>query len=102
MAPLVFAIIILLVVFFWPQISSWIRRFMARRAESVIRRMFGMPSRKEEERARRNYQEKTKQTQERQRRENAADDIVKAMHQYAEDVDFVEIKEEDAKNDTRM
>lgn len=102
MGPIIFAIIILLLVFFWPQITSWIRQFMARRAENVIRRMFGMPSRKEEERARRKYHEETRQTQRRQKRENAADDIVKAMQQYAEDVDFVEIKEEDVKNDTRL
>lgn len=68
---------------------------MARRAEDAIRKMFGMPSRKEEERARERYQESVRQAQQQQQRSSAGEDIVKAMQQYAEDVDFVEIKEDD-------
>ncbi len=94
MSSIILIIIILLLFFFWPQIVAWLRQFMARRAENAIRRMFGMPSRKEEERARQKYQERTKHSEAQQKRETAADDIVKAMQQYAEDVDFVEIKED--------
>lgn len=95
MGSIIFIIIIILLVFFWPQISVWIRNFMARRAEDAIRRMFGMPSRKEEERTRQKYQESVKQAQEQQRKEAEGEEIVEAMRQYAEDVDFIEIKEED-------
>jgi len=47
----VFLIILLLLLILWPWISPyvtrWIRMFMARRAEDMMRRMMGMPSRKE-------------------------------------------------------
>lgn len=95
MGSILVIIIIILLVIFWPQISTWIRNFMARRAEDAIRRMFGMPSRKEEEKNRQKYQESVKQAQEQKRREAEGENIVKAMQQYAEDVDFIEIKEED-------
>ena len=87
---------------FWPQITRWIHRFMARRAEDMVRKMAGMPSRKEEERRR-------KQQEKRQRasgsRSNYSRDprsggyaanpeeVVHNMQQYAEDVEFVETKE---------
>lgn len=50
-----FLIILLVVFIFWPWISRWVgrwfRSYMTRRAEDMVRRAMGMPSRKEEERA---------------------------------------------------
>lgn len=95
-----FFIIILLIILFWPWISRWIQRYMARRAEDMVRRMAGMPSRKEEERRRKQQQKEyqRRQTQEesfhRQYRYTPQDtDGVKSMQEYAEDVEFTEIKE---------
>lgn len=49
-----FLILIIVAIVFWPRISLFLRkqasRFMARRAEDMMRRMMGMPSRREEER----------------------------------------------------
>lgn len=47
----------------WPRISRWLRRraaeYASRRAEDWMRRMMGMPSRKEEERAARRQRANT-------------------------------------------
>ncbi len=72
---------------------------MARRAEDMVRRMAGMPSRKEEQRRR-------KQQEKQQRQNNAngyrnrgysssgnPEDTLKSMQEYAEDVEFTETKE---------
>lgn len=96
MSAIILIIVIILLVVFWPRISVWIRQFMARRAEDAIRKMFGMPSRQEEEKAREKYRESVRQAREQQEKASAGEDIVKAMQQYAEDVDFVEIREEES------
>lgn len=52
-------IILIIVLVFWPWISRFISRmvsrFMANRAEDMMRRMMGMPSRKEERRRRKSH-----------------------------------------------
>lgn len=101
-------IIIILLLFIvlpllWPKISPyinrWIQRFMARRAEDMMRRMAGMPSRKEEERRAREREKRSR----RERSSNnsrrsksatqSAGDMHRSMQEYAEDVEYVEIKE---------
>lgn len=90
-------VLILAVIIFWPWISKWLRGVMARRMEDAIRKMFGMPSLKEERRrnnsGRRSGQGGYGRQQTRQQ-ESTGSKIVKEMQEYAEDVDFVEIKEE--------
>lgn len=93
-------LIIIIVIFLcWPMIIRWLQRFMARRAEDMVRRMAGMPSRKEEERRRRRQEKQTGSTRERysssgQARHHRADGGgLRAMREYAEDVAFTEIKE---------
>ena len=97
-----FIIIVLLIVVFWPWITKWIKGFLSRRAEDAIRRMMGMPSRKEEQR-RRKEQEKEQRhntytdnaySRTERSHEAARRDAVKAMKEYAVDVEYVEIREE--------
>lgn len=91
---LLFVIICLL----WPWIVRWIRGYMARRAEDMIRRMAGMPSRKEEERMKRaresgeDYGRNARGAYSRARR-GPKEDGVECMREYAEDVEFTEIRE---------
>lgn len=97
----IFLIIILLAIAFWPWISKWLRIFMARRAEDMMRRMAGMPSRKEEQRRRKQRQRQQQQRRQsayphdRARRDNSQDpeEGLRSMQEYAEDVEFTEIKE---------
>lgn len=55
-------IIILAIILFWPYISRWVARFAAHRMEDMVRRQFGMPSRKEEEQARKRQDRRESQT----------------------------------------
>lgn len=96
-------VIILVCIVFWPWISKWLRTFMMRRAEDSIRRMFGMPTRKEEEKARKRkgnfqrgaaYGEKGERGYSASSRESTGAKIVKDMKMFAEDVDYVEIKDD--------
>lgn len=91
---LLFVIICLL----WPWIARWIRGYMARRAEDMIRRMAGMPSRKEEERMRRRREREEESGYSADRgysrsRRGPQEDGVRCMREYAEDVEFTEIRE---------
>ena len=87
-------IIIILICAFWPAIVRLLQRFMARRAEDMVRRMAGMPSRKEEKRRRRQQQEQQRQNgSRRQGSPGNPGDGVRAMKEYAEDVAFTEIRE---------
>lgn len=101
MGIIILLILIVVLPLLWPRISPyisrWIQQFMARRAEDMMRRMAGMPSRKEEKRRARE-RERQEQRQEQRydgRRRNAAatQDLHRSMQAYAEDVEFVEIKE---------
>lgn len=48
-----FLLFIIILFLCWPLITRWLRGFMARRMEDTIRKMAGMPPRKEEEKSRR-------------------------------------------------
>lgn len=117
MGLLLFLIIILLFIIFRPYIYEWFRGFMARRAEDMVRRMAGMPSRKEEQRRRRQQQKEASRQQASRRHGSrgqyggrASDDGLNSMREYAEDVEFTEIKEysettileEDSKGSSRI
>lgn len=75
-----------------PKLQEWFKGFMMRRAEDTMRRMFGMPSRKEEERARRQQQKQHKQKTH-NRASADESEAVKDMQTYAEDVEFTEYTE---------
>lgn len=102
----VFLIILLLLLILWPWISPyvtrWIRMFMARRAEDMMRRMMGMPSRKEERRRARaasagNPRGASSGTAQRARRHRAPrQDAARMLRSVAEDVEFTEIREFDS------
>lgn len=81
----------------WPWISRWLRGLMARRTEDFLRRMAGMPTRKEEERARkRREKEKARRGADSSARRNSPDagrEVVNEMKEYAEDVEFTEVKQ---------
>lgn len=102
-----FLIFLLLICLMWPwigpRLSRWFRGFMTRRAEDAVRRMMGMPSRKEEERARRRASGAAGR-KERDRQSSAGrgtgrrhprptEDAAEMLKSVAEDVEFTEIKE---------
>lgn len=94
----IFLILIILCILCWPWISRWLRGFLARRSEDAIRKMMGMPSRKEEEKMRRKREEGYRQSGSYRAEDNnlsRGEKIVRDMQEYAEDVDFIEIKEDD-------
>lgn len=112
-----FLIIIILLVILWPWITKWVKGFMSRRAEDAIRRMMGMPSRKEEQRKRKENEKKQASTSRRNKRkaaeqEREADrqDALRSMKENAVDVEYTEYKEfsqteiavEDEKGNTRI
>lgn len=72
---------------------------MARRAEDMVRKMAGMPSRKEEERRRKQQQRQQHDNSYsrtgRRGRQYASneEDSIRSMQEYAEDVEFTETKE---------
>lgn len=105
-------IIILLVILLWPYIGRWVapvvERWMIRRFEDQMRRMAGMPTRKEESKMRKEAKKRAgnrRQTSEgewdafRDRRSSYERGAAKGRShepiipkEYAEDVEFVEIK----------
>lgn len=96
----IFLIIILIICLFWPwiapRVSRLIQRFMARRAEDMMRRMMGMPGRKEEKRQQREQQRRQRRsdsTHKRRRHPQAQTDAATIMKDVAVDVEFTEIKE---------
>ena len=95
-----FFIIIILLVVLWPWITKWVKGFMSRRAEDAIRRMMGMPSRKEEQRRRKESERKQASTSQRNKRTAAAQEreadrreAVRSMKENAVDVEYTEYKE---------
>lgn len=88
--------ILVLLFLLWPWIARWLRGFMARRAENLIRRMAGMPPRnggrtraKNNEGRQRRYgfgRRKAARTEDPQ-------EGIRSMREYAEDVEFTEIRE---------
>lgn len=85
----------------WRGISALLRRFMARRAEDMMRRMMGMPSRKEEKRRKRgaktHNQYSSRVYSEPAGQSYRSDDPARMMKKVAEDVEFTEIREFESK-----
>ena len=97
---IIFLLIIIALFLFRHQISAWIRAFMARRAEDMIRKMAGMPTRKEEQRRAKEKARKEKAQSSRTagRKSNRAttaapEQAHRRMQEYAEDVEYTEIRE---------
>lgn len=96
-------LIILLILFLcWPAIARWMRGYMARRAEDLLRNATGMPprpgSRKARQQARQQASKQTRQESYGRRRQgfnpyydNSDGPII--PKEYAEDVEFVETKD---------
>lgn len=109
------AIFLLIVLILWlsgPKISAWLKAYAMGKMEDRMRRMMGMPTRAEEKKAREAYNRANgfSETGERQKKERrswkdrfreqsergrggdpAAD--LRMMREYAEDVEFTEIRE---------
>lgn len=83
-------LIILVIVLLWPFLRPYLMRFMSHRAEDMVRRRMGMPSRKEEEKLRKQSQEKRSS---RQSGRYSAQSGPIIPHEYAEDVDYTEIRD---------
>lgn len=80
----------------WPYIVRWIQAYTARKAEDMIRRMAGMPSRAEEEKARKQARKQgAGQSRSQQRRYHRGNPEMahRLMKEYAVDAEFTEIKE---------
>lgn len=96
---LLFLIILVVLFLCWPMISRllsrWFSGFMARRTEDMLRRMMGMPSRKEEKRASGRSSASTNAggtSGSRYHREPRTD-AATLLKSVAVDVDYTEIKE---------
>lgn len=93
----IFLIFLLILALLWPYIMRLLRRYMAGRAEDMMRRMAGMPTRKEERRrARRNRAAASGGNgprQESRRHSAPSQDAASIMKDVAEDVEFTEIRE---------
>ena len=90
------AILVLIVLFFWllwPMVSRWLKRKAMERTEDYIRRSMGMPPReKKGGRNRDNRESYREQTYQRHYRTHKSDEPI-IPKEYAEDVEFVEVKE---------
>ena len=77
-------------------VSRWFSGFMARRTEDMMRRMMGMPSRKEEKRQNKKRKERASASQKKTGRNSGKapkPHPAEMMKSVAEDVVFTEIKE---------
>lgn len=90
----------LLFIIFRPAVTRWVQRFMARRAEDMMRRMMGMPSRSEEKRRRRQASRDSGSGSTRGERRSsrryhrpAQADAADLMRSVAVDVEYTEIRE---------
>lgn len=99
----IFLITLLLILLLWPSIKIWLRRFAANKTEDFLRTATGMPPRPGSRQAKResrrennnNYRNSSNgyyyRAGRRQRQPEPAGPII--PKEYAEDVEFVEIKE---------
>ena len=97
---LVFLIIIFVLFLIWPWIkqpvSNWFSRFMANRTEDMMRRMMGMPSRKEERKRQKQAAKNNKGRRGAYRRQQHTDNrkrTASLMREVAVDVEYTEVKE---------
>lgn len=95
-----FLLILILIFILWPlmrePVSRWFSGFMARRTEDMMRRMMGMPSRKEEKRQNKKRKERASASQKKTGRDSGKalkPHPAEMMKSVAEDVVFTEIKE---------
>lgn len=101
----VLLVIFILLALLWPYVSKWIgpvvQRWMVGRFEDQMRRMAGMPTRKEERKMRKKAEKQRRAAGEadgwsafRNRRSSAPGPGAKPIipKEYAEDVEFVEVK----------
>ncbi len=102
-----FAIILILIIiwmFFGPQIKQWAKRRMMEKVEDAFRAQMGMPSAKDERKRRREQQKAQRREQRHSRNQtfhtgagsgrssqSVGDTLI--PREYAEDVEFVEYKE---------
>ena len=100
-----FLIILILLFLIWPLVrnplSRWFQGFMSRRAEDMMRKAMGMPSRKEERRRR--QQQRARQEGSRRNRRDTGQTPPQphpaaVMKSVAVDVEFTEIKEFDSES----
>lgn len=100
---IILIVVILIITLFGDRISRLIREFIAHRTEDVIRRMMGMPTRKEEKRARKErgnaYKRATTGFSDNSSRHGHSAETEKPLipKEYAEDVEFIEIKDYSSK-----
>lgn len=99
----IFLITLLLIILLWPSIKRWLGRFAANKTEDFLRNAAGMPPRPGSRQAKResrrqdnrNYSNSSKgyyyRTGRQQRQPEPSGPII--PKEYAEDVEFVEIKE---------
>lgn len=111
MGLLIFIIILVLIPQLWPYISRWITRYAAGKLEDRMRTMMGMPTRAEEKKAAK-QREETRHAEERDSEGRASSwrdrftrrsgrrhpfdptrEGVRMMRLYAEDAEYVEIRE---------
>lgn len=89
---IIIILLILISILFWPWIKRWIAQLIARRTEDMIRKMAGMPSRKEEEKMQRNKKKSQNNPYYSQHKPQNSQTPHQAMQQYAEDIEFTEFK----------
>lgn len=92
-----FLLLICLFILFWPQISRWLRRLMARCAEAMLRRAMGMPPQGKREKGK---GEKGKGKGNKPAHDNTGEMTARRMKKVAEDVEYVEIKEFTSESET--
>ncbi|MCM1376837.1 MAG: hypothetical protein NC097_04270 [Clostridium sp.] len=91
-----FFLLVFLLVLTWPLWKRWFYGFAQRRSEDFIRRMMGLPTRKEEKRqrkAREKYEERRGREWTSQRRGYSTGGTSIIPQEYAEDVKFTEIRD---------
>lgn len=70
-----------------------IKRFMMNRMEDAVRKMAGMPSRKEQRRQQKRNEAQAREAEESRNEQEQRSYQVNMMRQYAEDIEFTEIKD---------
>lgn len=84
-------IILIVLALLWPWILKWLRGFMARRAEDMLRKMTGQPTRRQERKMKRERQRADNtQSSHRQRRRHPATHPADELRKVAVDVEYTE------------
>lgn len=84
-------IILIVLALLWPWILKWLHGFMARRAEDMLRKMTGQPTRRQERKMKRERQRADNtQSSRRQRRRHPATHPADELRKVAVDVEYTE------------